>query len=804
LIGQRISHYRVLEKLGGGGMGEVYEAEDTRLGRRVALKFLPAHLSGDQLALDRFQREACAASRLNHANICTIHDIAANEGQPFLVMELLEGTNVKDRILQGPLPIEQVLDIGIQVADALEAAHAHGIIHRDLKPGNICITERGQAKVLDFGLAKLIAAPTIAEPVLAGPAPDPSDPTLTAMGIIPGTAAYMSPEQIQGLELDARSDLFSLGLVLYEMATGQRPFPAANTVLTMAAILERRPVSPLAVNPSLPPGFEVIVGKALEKDRNLRYQTAAEMRADLEQLKRQIELPSRAASSALPAARSRVFRRKSPWWQWVALGVGALLVTTLAVVALWWVRQGRARMGPAARSSIAVLPFQNVGGDPASDYLRMALSDQISTILTYTPSLEVRPVQSSAKFLNAASDPRQIGRDLKVGKLITGHFIRESNDLLVTIEAIDVKDDRLLWQGTINVPFGDSLALEKQLAGAIRQRLLPLLGGSARIQTATRPTNAEAYDLFLRSASVSHDPAPNQQAISMLQRSVQLDPSYAPAWDALGFRYYYEATYGTGGQEMFTRAGEAYQHALQLDPNFMTASAHLARNWAESGDLARAYDEARALVARRPDDAQAHFTLSYVLRYAGRLPEAGRECDTALSLDPGDYLFRSCAIPFFQQGNVQRAMDYLALDAGSDWTTDMTPSVLLRTGDVNSARQAAAIMTDQTNGPPWFTLLQQACMARKPQAQIAALVAQAEPAMSAQRDPEFRYLQGSLLAWCGQKNAAFSILTSAIRQNYCATVALDKDPLLAALRSDPAFAALKQESQACSSKFQIR
>jgi TolB-like protein len=795
-----ISHYRVLDKLGGGGMGEVYEAEDTRLGRRVALKFLPAHLSGDRVALERFQREARSASQLSHANICTIFDIAANDGQPFLVMELLEGTILKEIIQQGSLPLEQVLNIGIQVADALEAAHAQGIIHRDLKPGNVCVTDRGQAKILDFGLAKLATAPAISERVLTGPSDEPSDPSLTTMGIIPGTAAYMSPEQIQGQELDARSDIFSLGVVLYEMATGQKPFPAANTVLTMAAILERRPVSPVAVNPALPAGLEVIVGRALEKDRTLRYQSAAELKADLQRLKREIETKRRVEPTPLGGTRSRVFRKTAAWKLWVALGVGGLLVTALAVFTLWWVRQGRSRIGQGTRSSIAVLPFQNVGGDPASEYLRLALADEISTILTYTPTLEVRPVQTGSKAMEGTADPRQIGRELKVGDLITGHFIRDGNDLMVTVEAIEVKNDRLLWQGTINVPFHDSLALQKQLAGEIRQKLLPLLGGGAALETATRPRNGEAYELYLRSASAPHDPAPNQQAISMLERSVQLDPSYAPAWDALGLRYYYEATYGNGGRAMFDRAGAAYQRAIQLDPNFLMASAHLVRNWAESGDLSRAYREAQALVGKRPDDAQAHFTLSYVLRYAGHLTDAARECDTALGLDPGNYFFRSCAITFFEQGNVVRAMDYLALDAGSDWTTDMTPSVLLRAGNLDEARQAAAIMTDPTNGPPWFTVLQQACFSRKPQSQIFALVAQARPELLAQRDPEFRYLQGAMLAWCGQKDTAMALLRSAVEENYCATAALDKDPLLAPLRGDPGFAVLKSESQVCERK----
>ncbi|HUH62909.1 MAG TPA: serine/threonine-protein kinase, partial [Terracidiphilus sp.] len=434
MTGQTIAHYRILERLGSGGMGEVYGAVDVRLGRSVAVKFLSQRLASDKNAVDRFQLEARAASWLNHPNICTIYDIGEHDGAPYIVMEMLEGGSLRGRIQQGPMPNDQMLDVGIQIADALDAAHAKGIIHRDIKPGNIYVSERGQAKILDFGLAKLAAERRRAasQPISATgePLSDVSDDSLTNAGIIPGTTFYMSPEQARSEELDGRSDIFSLGVVLYEMATGKKPFAGKTAFLTMEAILNAKPVSPMTLNPKLPEGFEEIVGKALEKDREQRYRTAAELRHDLQRLKQESDSAAVAAHSGV--LRPSTFRRASPKHTYLQLAIASLLVVTLVALTAWWAQHGKAVVsGPAPNNTIAILPFQNLTGDPAADYLRLALADEVSGVLTHTRSLEVRPMSATQKYTGKDVDVRKVGRDLHVANLLTGHYMREGDKLLV-------------------------------------------------------------------------------------------------------------------------------------------------------------------------------------------------------------------------------------------------------------------------------------------------------------------------------------------------------------------------------------
>jgi len=848
LIRETISHYRILRKLGGGGMGLVYEAEDLRLGRRVALKFLPDQLCSDPNALGRFQREARATSLLNHPNICTIYDIEEHEGRPFIAMELMEGETLK-QLLDGrggrdpntrePLELESLLDLAIQVCEGLEAAHAQGIIHRDLKPANVFLTRRGQAKILDFGLAKL--APSLSRSpalsssgagqpdetsgsglrplssaladatstsrsgnssVFAGRGSTDDNSSLTILGSIPGTISYMSPEQVRNEELDARSDLFSFGIVLYELATGRKPFVGNSAVSTMAAILEKKPISPRSLNPALPPEFEAILGKALEKPVRLRYQSAAAFRADLQRLKQESNVPLPAPSEPLASRRARVFRRVSSHMRYLQIGAVGLLLTVALVASLWFLKRARLAAS-AARNTVAVLPFQNIGQNKDEDFLRIALADQITTILTYTRTLEVRPVSATARYAEGVTDPVKAGRELRVADVVTGHFLREGNNLVVTLEAIDVLRDRLLWQGSIMVPGNDRLLLEKALAQKVRHGLAPVIAGvaSGALETATRPKNAEAYDLYLRSMAIPHDPAPNRDAITMLERSVGMDPGYAPAWDALGLRYYYEASYGHGGNIMFDRGIHAYERAVSLDSDFLLAAAHLARNRVERGDLVTGYKEAEALVARRPNNAQAHFTLSYALRYAGLLQDAGKECDIALRLDPGDYGLRSCAIVFAELGRPQRAMDFLSLDTDSEWARNVLPWILLRKGDLAEARSAA---DKATNDATWFGGLLQSCIAPGAAVdmdRLDSVVRNAMPQLMEQRDPEFHYLQGSLLAFCGERMPAARLLRKAIAQNYCASEALSADPLLQKLRPYPEFDQLLSASQSCQKRF---
>jgi len=790
MIGQQVSHYRILGKLGGGGMGIVYEAEDLKLGRHVALKFIPENLAGDPKSLERFTREARAASQLNHPNICTIHGIEDNNGHPFIVMEKLDGESLKQHISGHAMEVDKVLDVGVQVADALVASHSKNIVHRDIKPANIFLTPSGQVKVLDFGLAKLVH--NLGTEDDAG-----ADNSLTAVGVIPGTAVYMSPEQARSETVDARSDLFSFGVVMYEMATGKKPFTGNNSLVTLDAVLHSKPIPPRDLNPKIPIELEGIIGKAMEKDRNRRYQSAAEMKSDLALLKRETEsgqVKSGTNTARLRAA-TRTFGRNTRWQIYLTLAMAALLVTVLSSVGAWWYKH-RETVNAEQRNAIAVLPLQNMNGDFNIDYLRFALADELTSVLTYSRSLEVRPSSVTRRYVALDLDPKKVGQELRVGRLLSGSFRKQGDQLTVTLEAIDVPTDRLLWQANVMAKADDMIGLQEQLSTQVQHGLLPILGGAAGATeaAASRPKNQQAYDFYLRSVAVPHDPKPNKEAIKMLEWAVGIDPSYAPAWEALGQRYYYDSTFGGGGEEMFQRSNAAYERAVTLDPNRTMAASNLITNRVERGELGRAYDAATDLVRRRPQSADAHFALSYVLRYAGMLDESTQQCNTARSLDPGNFAFRSCAWSFLEMGKTDRAMDFVHLDAGSEWAAWVTPYVYIAEGNMAEARATAKNMGTASS---YHRPLMEACTAAQRPADFAKVVREAESSVMMEPDAEAWYHVGSLMAACGQNEPALRLLKSAVQQNYCAHTALLDDPLLKELRKDTAFNEVLTASSNC-------
>ncbi len=596
MLGRTVSHYQIKSQLGEGGMGVVYEAEDINLGRHVALKFLSPSMANDDSLLQRFQREARAASALNHPNICTIHGIEEHDEDHFIVMELLDGESLSDRIRKGPVDIESVLTFGVQIADALESAHSKGIVHRDLKPANIFITSRGQVKILDFGLAKMDRN----KPDAASNVPTAIAEGLTTPGTAMGTVAYMSPEQARGEITDARTDLFSFGTVLYQMATGVMPFQGDTSAVVFDAILNRDPKPLEQVNPSLPVELDRIINQALEKDRDLRYQNAADLKTALKRLKRDLDSGRHSGESSSSIHTSR-------------MPSGAT---------------------PVHEHSIAVLYFENLSGMKEDEYLRDGITEDITTELSKIAKLKTFSRAMVLAYRDKVVTAGKVGTELGASYVLTGSLRRAGNRLRINAQLIDAATDFPLWSERYDREMEDVFAVQDEIASKIAAALRITLSPQEQQALAAKPTeNLHAYDLYLRGRNFARRVGRQdmQFALQMYENAVTLDPDFAVAHAAIAnvcaqFYYYFERK-----QEWIDRVNVATQRAIAAgrdEPEIRCAEAWL--DFAQ-GRYESAVDKIRSALNRDPDIDGGYHLLGRALFEAGRYQEVVDIMEDALA-----------------------------------------------------------------------------------------------------------------------------------------------------------------------------